>query len=266
MKAILDTETNLLDQVFDIGMIVFDEKTLISTFSFGIIIKENFETQLFYEEKRPLYEQRLRDVDYPLRFANGKQALEHLNKILLRGQIDEILAYNMPFDEPHMNSLYTQFDVKNEFAPIKKTCLWNWACQTILRQESYKNFTRQHNFFSPTGNMVTNAEVLFGFMSQNNKFVEEHTALSDCKIELEIYKTLLQYGQAKYICSAPWLLCQEKAQAKAMYEKVKKFDFEVSDWDKFALDMAFLFDGKLDTIQPKIPKFYKKGSGGYIPH
>ena len=42
------------------------------------------------------------------------------------------------------------------------------------------------NFISEKGNYLTNAESCYAYLTQNEDFEEEHTALADVEIEIEI--------------------------------------------------------------------------------
>jgi hypothetical protein len=67
-----------------------------------------------------------------------------------------------------------------------------------------------HGQKSPKGNWKTSAETAYAYLIGEAQFVEEHTGLEDCKIELEIYKACKKQKKlrAHGICTNPWLLVQ----------------------------------------------------------
>jgi len=66
---------------------------------------------------------------------------------------------------------------------------------------------------SPAGNVKTGAEFAYRFCIGDHGFIEDHTALSDCVIEVEIlrqcFKTKKKIPYGKYN-QAPWRIVQRK--------------------------------------------------------
>lgn len=114
-------------------------------------------------------------------------------------------AYNLAFDYKainYTNQFFNNGDEKLMKLIDKKTllCIWNLACDTILDTEDYKEYATMKNFISEKGNYLTNAESCYAYLTQNEDFQEEHTALADVEIEIEILKYIVENckGKVKY--------------------------------------------------------------------
>lgn len=92
-----------------------------------------------------------------------------------------VMAYNTGFDlvKTVCKHLVPEF----EFIDI-----YLMALQTICHQKKYTDFCRKNNFRSATGkSCATSAESVYAYITKNPNYEEEHTALSDAYIEMEIF-------------------------------------------------------------------------------
>lgn len=208
--AILDTETIVKGQkVFDIGIIIADVEGNIITEK-QWLLNETFFLRLFYEEKRELYANRLENPKYPTVIVNLEQAMAELGNVLDFFRVKEVYAYNAQFDSRVIEKLCVEYDVVNPLNKRSWECLWYWSAQSFMQKESYGKFCINNNHLSPKGNYKTSAETAYAYLIGEPQFVEEHTGLEDCKIELEIYKACRKQHsmRAKGMASNPWLLVQ----------------------------------------------------------
>lgn len=207
---ILDTETTLdikSPLVYDLGFIgVINGKVE----KFNFLIKEVFDTQplmesAYYKEKKPKY--------WALRKSNKiettsfQKAFKFMIDYIRKNKIETISAYNIAFDIRAINntlrlldSATFEKDVWNKLLAQKNKkvlCIWNLSCDNLLNTKEYKEFADNHNFKSPKGNYLTNAEVAYSYITQNPKFKEKHMALSDSEIELEILQQIMQMENPK---------------------------------------------------------------------
>jgi hypothetical protein len=99
----------------------------------------------------------------------------------------------------YTNQFFNNGDEKLMKLIDKKTllCIWNLACDTILDTEDYKEYATMKNFISEKGNYLTNAESCYAYLTQNEDFQEEHTALADVEIEVEILKYIVENCKSK---------------------------------------------------------------------
>ena len=120
-------------------------------------------------------------------------------------KVKVLSAYNLAFDYNALKYTNHFFNVENEkFMSVidKKTflCIWNLACDTILDTDDYRQYATMKNFISEKGNYLTNAESCYAYLIGNEDFEEEHTALADVQIEVEILKYIVTKckGKVKY--------------------------------------------------------------------
>ena len=216
--CILDTETIVEGQkTFDIGIII---ATVDGTIKLEKqwFIKENFFKKFFYEAKRDLYINRLENPDYPASLNTIRECFEEMTQIFKFFDVKEVYAYNASFDTRVINNLADQAGLPDPLDDKIIECLWFWSTQTILLQEGFKKFAKRWNLLTPKGNYKTSAETTYAYLTGDPDFVEEHTALEDCRIELEIYKACKKQHKARVrgLAANPWLIPQEEEQIEKL--------------------------------------------------
>lgn len=193
---ILDVETaNSVEDalVYDIGGAVVDKKGNIYE-SFSFVIREVFDDEMdlmqtaYYNWKLPKYFQGLRENAFAR--ASLYQAKMKIRQLILSYGIKWVLAYNAHFDSTALNKTerYITKSKYRWFLPygVKIGCIWHMACQVVCTQKTYKNWARTNGFTSAKGNIVTNAETVYAYISNQDEFEEQHTGLEDVKIETAI--------------------------------------------------------------------------------
>lgn len=210
--AILDTETNIKQEGFDIGLLIGDTKGNV-VFQRGWIVKEEFSIPLYFERNRQIYWNRIKS-HHDVYYASVKIVFAQIQKVLKHYQISEIYAYNAGFDARIMKNLAEKYKLQNPLQNLEIECLWSWSCQTFFQQKSFHNFAFENNFISKAGNFNTSAEVAFSYITNVPNFEEEHTALEDCKIEYQIYLYCLRQKKFRLrgIVGNPWILVQTQKQ------------------------------------------------------
>ena len=202
---VLDIETaNDIPDTFayDVGFVVADRKgTIYEEESF--VIKDVFirERELmqtcYYANKLPLYEERI---------ANGSAKVASLFTVrrkiahyIAKYNIKKVYAYNANFDRNGLNTTmrYLTKSKYRWFFPygVEICCIWHMACQTICNRMDYCLFCAKNGYYSTRGNMTTNAETVYKYLTKNADFEEEHTGLADVHIELEILCKCLTYHE-----------------------------------------------------------------------
>lgn len=86
-------------------------------------------------------------------------------------------------------------------------CIWNMACQVLYNRPSYVKTALENGWITDSGKYLkTNAEVGYSYMTKDYEFIEDHTALSDARIETELLGYILRQGKKidKGINSACW--------------------------------------------------------------
>lgn len=201
---------------YDIGYVIIDKKGNIIK-HFNCLTKEIFddselmETAYFYN-KVPLYEEMLNNKEVTKRlFIN---IIRELKRDLKNFKIKGIFAYNCNYDivalvetaqytikncpkltftktkngkwkPQHEKFLQKLLNTKVEFYDI-----WTMACMTLCQQKTFLANAK----FTKKGNIITNAEVVYNYITDQTNFVEDHTAYSDACIEAEILARIFANG------------------------------------------------------------------------
>ncbi len=223
---ILDTETaGGLDQklIYDFGYVIADRQGNI-LFERSYLVKEIWEQKeliqsAYYAEKIPMYEKGVKAKKFKVeKWYNIREEL--LNALDYFDKVDTIAAYNLGFDLDALSKTMA-YITDNEFKfffpkkysnKLKRVCIWTLACQLLFPQKSYINFAIKNNLFSAKGNFLTNAEVAYSYITDNNNYKEHHTALEDVKIELEILTRCLRQKKKiiSYFMESPWKFANNK--------------------------------------------------------
>jgi hypothetical protein len=99
--------------------------------------------------------------------------------------VGTMMAFNSGFD--YVKTMCRELIVDREFID-----LWLMALETICQKASFKKFCADNGKYKPNKNCLTNAETVFAYLTNNPCYVEEHTALEDSKIELEIFNACIK--------------------------------------------------------------------------
>ena len=194
---VLDVETtnNIMEKgapndglVYDIGFTITDKKgNIYEKQSFAV--KEIFDwielmSTAYYKNKLPLYFEKLKQG------IMKKASIWDIRKIIKQAmekfKINEVYAYNASFDYTTLNNTvrYLSGSGCRWFFPYgTQICdIWHIACQVLGTQKTFQ----WENIRNAKNNLITNAERMFAYLSQNFNFEEEHTGLADALVETEI--------------------------------------------------------------------------------
>ncbi len=197
--------------IFDLGYTIKDKKgNVMLERSFlvrEVFLNMDLMKQAYYFKKYPLY---VEDLARYNGFENGKGydltswgvIMNTLREDMKAYKIKNYYAYNMKFDNNVINSTDTwlrnsEIDSCISFLEDKiPTCLWKMAQATICDTMAYKEWAKENDFMTAhaTPKAKTGAEVVYRYLTNNIEFIEEHTALSDSRIE----KDILQYIEDNY--------------------------------------------------------------------
>lgn len=174
--------------VYDIGFVVADKKgNIYAKRSFAI--KEIFDwkelmSTAYYKNKLPKYYERLKNG--LMEKVTIWQARKRIHKAIEIFGIKEIYAYNANFDYTTLNNTvrYLSGSACRWFFPYgTQVCdIWHIACQVLGTQKTFQ----WENVRNKNNNLLTNAERMFAYHTQNEFFEEEHTGLADAIVECQI--------------------------------------------------------------------------------
>lgn len=217
--AVIDTETLGVDKplVYDFAVTIGDKQGNIY-FQKNWIIKEVFEqkdkmSSAYYACKLPLYDDMIEKGDAIVMPWN--EVKREFNEILHKYNVKVLSAYNLGFDKRAIT--YTNKCMGNTGKFLTKMVelwdIWGIASQTIMQHKTFHKIAMRENWYTEKGNVLSNAEVAYRYITNNMNFIESHTALHDTEIELEILsKSLRQCKKmenGKGIFFSPWKVVQK---------------------------------------------------------
>lgn len=211
----IDTETcGSLEKplVYDLGAQVMDSRGRIYEEA-SLVLHDIYcgERELmktaYYAEKLPQYEIGLRKGTWKM--VKVKTAFKMIRDWMEDYDITEVIAYNTSFDRRALNNTMRHCTKYRHFFPKDTDFLdvWNMMASTLFKHKSYYEMAFANNWESPAGNVRTNAEVGYAFISGVEDFKERHTALEDVKIEAQLFLACLKArvkNEDKYIVPNPW--------------------------------------------------------------
>ena len=218
---VIDTETANSVQYplpYDIGYEIVNNKGEVakrhSFCVYDIYVGEReMMKSAYYAHKLPQYEKEL---------ANGERELVTYRTIkkLIKEEVEEYhikkaYAYNANFDDRALHNLTRHYNRRwYYFFPISVEfhCIWHMACQVLLARPSYIKFALENGFVSEKGNILTNAECCYRYITKNPQFKEEHKGIDDVEIETEILMACKR--QRKKMNTKPYQACWRIVQNK----------------------------------------------------
>ncbi len=214
---ILDTETaDLTGAVYDVGYTIADKNGNILA-ERNWLVEEIFTNAdkmmgAFYAKKIFTHYAKMLDSQ-EISLMPWESIVQIMRKDMETFNVTVVAAYNAGFDTRVMASTHKMlgFGGKVLEKAVKILDLWQFACETKLSQKEYKKIAKAQGWVSPKGNIKTGAEFAYRYITRNFEFIEDHTALSDARIETLILaecfkmKKKVPYGKMN---AQPWRLVQ----------------------------------------------------------
>lgn len=199
--------------VYDLGYAISDKKGNVYLKRSFIVQEIFFNNELmetaYYKSKIKLYHKQISQGLHQVR--TWKEIVKQFREDMLQYEPSFLSAYNLEFDISAMNYTNKNIGDKERIIPkelrgIQTFCIWGLACETIFKQPSYSHYANLNGWVSKAGNMRTNAEVAYRYITGNFNFIEEHTGLSDVLIEVKILAHCLRQNKkvSKGIIPNPW--------------------------------------------------------------
>lgn len=167
----------------------------------------------YYKEKMPLYEEELKNGTY--KKTDFVEIVKDIRELVKTYNITTISAYNADFDIKALNNLKKFFGMQQPILPKDRKyniwCVWAMACQLIYTQKLYRDTAIKQGWVSKTGNIKTNAEVGYRYLTNNYDFEEKHMGIYDIEIEKEILAKCLRQNKkhTKGINKTCWRIPQQ---------------------------------------------------------
>ena len=175
--------------VYDMGGVVRDTKTGEIVHSFSFVIADTFYNtsmmqSAYYADKLPQYHEGVAKglwLSVPFKYV-----YEYVNNIIAEYGIKTVWAYNAQFDITTLNNTihyYSNGWIKSFFAAnIEIKDIWA-RCSNITGTKKYVSYCIDNGYLTDKGNPKTSAEIVYRYLTQNDDFIEAHTALNDAEIE-----------------------------------------------------------------------------------
>ena len=204
MNIVIDTETCPIDTTltevrpenmwsYDIGWAVVDDD------GSDIVVRSFVNADIFLGEKEAMKSAFFADKipQYWEDIKAGCRVLTsfyNIRKVFLEDvkkyNVKQVFAHNMHFDYGTLNQTQrwlTKSKYRFFFPFGVEICdTLKMAKQIFSQMEEYKTFCSDNGYMTKNNKMRYTAEILFRFISNQNDFVESHTALEDVMIEKEI--------------------------------------------------------------------------------
>ena len=195
--VVFDTETTSLDKPFcyNIGYVIMSEEG-------EKIVQKDFVVEqiwhnlplfstAYYAEKRPIYVQAMRSRRTVMdKFGYICQEMIHDFKA---HEVQFAYAYNSSFDERVFEFNCDWFKCSNPFDNVPIFDIRGNVHQFIINSE-YKQFCEKFGYYTDSGCYSSTAETVFRFLTEDTKWKEDHTALSDSLIEADILMATYERG------------------------------------------------------------------------
>lgn len=190
-RGVNENDLGKLSQFYDFGFIVAEnDGTILERYSFvnsDVFFNKPLMNGAYYAEKLPQYHAGIGDEWLPL---STLSIWETFCKAIKTYNVKKVWAYNARYDRDSCNRTIKDFSngFRKFFMPygVKWGDIWDYAGATICNTQKYIKWCFDNGFKTKSGNPMTNADTVGKYITQNMDFVEQHTALSDCEIELEI--------------------------------------------------------------------------------
>ena len=193
-----DTETTSLDKPFcyNIGYVITNVENGVTLLEKDFVVEQVWHNPMvfasaYYASKRPLYVKAMKAKK--TKMNKFGYICQELARDISKYNIEYAFAYNSNFDEKVFNFNCDWFKCINPFDNVTIRDIRGFVHHFLIN-ENYKNFCEKNQKFTENNNYSTTAETVMQYISENISFVEDHTALSDSKIETTILLYTLNKG------------------------------------------------------------------------
>ena len=198
MLMTIDTEGLWVDKstntalIYNVGWAVHTHDGEIMT-SRSYLVKEIFFNQIktassrYYQQKTLKYLAMLTNGE--IKLASWWEIQAQFAKDTFNYNAKKVLAYNARYDRNSLNYTAHYFGLPEEaeWTSLEWWDTWEMFKTSRAEQVRYKRFCDENNHKTAKGNNKTTAEVATKYLSGDCKFTEDHTALEDVLIEIQIY-------------------------------------------------------------------------------
>lgn len=196
--VVFDTETTSVNKPFcyNIGYNIVEVETGKSLLKRDYVVEQVWHnpmlfTTAYYAKKRPKYVSAMRS------HKTLMDKYGYICRTMIKDFIDYKVvgayAYNSKFDDGVFTFNSDWYKCSNPFDNMPIFDIRGYAHEFLI-DEDYIKFCEDNSYFTESGNYSTTAETVYRYISGNNDFIEDHTALSDSEIETEILLECIRRG------------------------------------------------------------------------
>lgn len=197
-KLVFDTEALDLNNryVYNLGYVIMNEegKILVER---DFTIKQVYDNAIamattYYSKKRPLYTSKMKGRTTHKKYWGI--ACQQMIRDIKNYQVKEAYAYNSGYDVGAFQLMVNTFKNINPLNKVKVVDIMD-LLNILINTKEYYEYCKANNFITEKGNLKKSAEVVYGYITNNPNYIEEHTALEDSKIEATILQVLLDLNE-----------------------------------------------------------------------
>lgn len=200
---LLDTETIMHESktlVYDLAWMVIDNQgNILSRHNYIVDEVFNnfpamFDSHFVTYDKYQTYQAMIQDRQ--VKFWNAYNIFRRLARTIVDCDISFITAYNLGFDLRALKETAQYFGAINplETRADSLTFLDLWKLsQSHIATRPYQKHCQVHDWLTEKRKQPkTTAETIYRWIAKDDNFIESHTALADCEIEVIIYRKCKQ--------------------------------------------------------------------------
>jgi len=198
----IDTETaSLHGDVYDLAYAIHDKRGNIAV-QRNWLVNENFTDAkrmmgAYYASKLFSHYAPMLDRQ-EIHLTDWSEIVDTMRADIAQHGVNVVAAYNLPFDVrvirqtndalgDGMPIFGRNIGVKPVFGKIVKLLdIWQFICESRLDNNLYRSVAMEQGWISKAGNVKTGAEFAYRYTFGDHSFIEDHTALSDVLIEIEL--------------------------------------------------------------------------------
>lgn len=143
----------------------------------------------YYANKIPQYLEQIEADE--IQVVSWYEIRKWVHKVCAKYNVKAIIAHNARFDYRSC-SVTQRYETcsKYRFFFPRDVEIWDtlrMAQDTICQQKRYIKWCDDNNYITAQGKPRATAEILYRYIIKDNSFVEEHKALEDINIEMQIF-------------------------------------------------------------------------------
>lgn len=236
--CVFDTETTSLEKPFcyNVGYVIIDTEDWSTLCARSYVVEQVWHNlplfqSAYYADKRPLYVSAMRARTTIMdKFG---YICQQMIRDFRNNKVEIAFAFNSSFDEKVFNFNCDWYKCNNPFDTIPIKDIRGFVHHFIV-DDVYKKYCDEHNLYTESGNYSTTAESVYKFLF-NDDFIEDHTALSDSKIEAEILRLCVENG-AKLEGNYPAFRSIEKNEEKTLHIRTVEQTDYYFDYQKIRIN------------------------------